>query len=107
MTETISLRAPRDPAQLGIPDALVQDLMLRRALFEGKTSTVKLSEKLALGASITNKVVEELRELRYFEVLGLEGHDYTLTLTDQGREAANERMRLCRYAGAAPRQFGP
>ncbi len=102
MAETIDLRAPRDPSQLGIPGSLVQDLTLRRTLYEGKTSTVKLSESLALSVSVTNKFVEELRDLRYLEVLGLEGHDYILTLTEHGREAANERMRLCRYAGATP-----
>lgn len=102
MADAINVRAPREVSQLGVPRALIQDLMLRRTLFEGKTSTVKLSESLALSIAITNKIVEELRDLRYFEVLGLEGHDYLLTLTEQGREVANERMRLCRYAGATP-----
>src|SRR5262249_30941025 len=45
---------------------------------------------------------EELRDLRYVEILGLEGRDYQLTLTDLGRDNANERMSLCRYAGSFP-----
>lgn len=102
MSDVIDIRAPRKVEDLGIPPALIQDLMLRRALFEGRTSTVRLSEKLSLSLAVTNKFIEELRELRYFEVLGLDGHDYQLSLTEQGREQANERMRLCRYAGAAP-----
>jgi DNA polymerase III delta prime subunit len=47
-------------------------------------------------------VVEELRDLRLFEVQGLEGRDYLLALTDEGRKQASERMQLCRYLGAAP-----
>ncbi|MEJ5255904.1 MAG: hypothetical protein WHS89_11180 [Acidimicrobiales bacterium] len=41
-------------------------------------------------------MVEELRELRHLEVLGLHGFDYQLELTQQGREAALERTQLCR-----------
>lgn len=96
------LKAPRTTDELGIPVAMVQDITLRRALFEGRTSTMALSRALGLYPLVINEVVEELRELRYLEVHGLEGRDYQLGLTEFGREAANERMRLCRYAGAVP-----
>jgi hypothetical protein len=98
----IDLRAPRSLEELGIPTALVQDLVLRRALFEGRTSTLRLANALSLSTSVMAKVVEELRELRHLEVLGLDGYDYILELTMQGRDTANERMQLCRYAGSAP-----
>ncbi|MEZ5144508.1 MAG: hypothetical protein R2726_18650 [Acidimicrobiales bacterium] len=95
-------RAPRALDELGIPDALVQDLTLRRALFEGRTSTFKLAENLCLSPQLMNKVVEELRDLRYLEVIGLDGMNYILELSETGRGTALERMNLCRYAGAAP-----
>lgn len=95
-------RAPRTIEELGIPDALIQDIVLRRALFEGRTSTLQLATATCLSVAVMAKVVEELRDLRYLEVLGLEGYDYQLELTGQGREQANERMSVCRYAGAAP-----
>jgi hypothetical protein len=98
----IDLRAPRSADELGIPIALVQDLVLRRALFEGRTSTLRLANALGLSTSVMSKVVEDLRELRHLEVLGLDGYDYILELTMQGRDTANERMQLCRYAGSAP-----
>jgi hypothetical protein len=98
----IDLRAPRTIEELGIPDALMQDLVLRRALFEGRTSTLRLANALSVSTSVMSKIVDELRELRHLEVLGLDGYDYTLELTQQGRDAANERMQLCRYAGSAP-----
>jgi hypothetical protein len=101
-TRRIDLRAPRSIEELGIPMALVQDLVLRRALFEGRTSTLQLANALSLSLAIMTKVIEDLRDLRMLEVLGLDGYDYQLELTNLGHEAASERMGLCRYAGAAP-----
>jgi predicted ATPase with chaperone activity len=96
------MRPPKKLEDLTIPHGLVQDLTLRRALFEGRTSTLRLSDGLALSPTLMTQVIDELRELRLMEVLGLEGHNYIVSLTEQGREQANERMRQCRYAGAAP-----
>ena len=102
MQTVLDLRAPRSVEELGIPDALLQDLVLRRALFEGRTSTLRLANALSVSIAAMSKVVEELRELRHLEVLGIDQYDYQLELTIQGRDVANERMQLCRYAGAAP-----
>ena len=95
-------RSPRSIEELGIPGSLVQDLALRRALYEGRTSTLKLSHGLGLSVAIITNVVEELRDLRHIDLLGLEGRDYVFELTEQGRDTARERMELCRYAGIAP-----
>ncbi|MEZ5144638.1 MAG: hypothetical protein R2726_19305 [Acidimicrobiales bacterium] len=98
----IDITPPRRVEDLGIPAALVHDLVLRQALVEGRTSTVRLSEKLAMSPVLMNTVVEELRELRYLEVQGLEGRDYLLTTTQAGKEQATDRMKLSRYTGPAP-----
>lgn len=102
MDELSYPQAPHTIEGMDIPAALVQDLALRRALYEGHTSTTALSEGLALSMAVATSVVNDLRELRYVDVLGLDGRDYVLELTDQGREQARERMSLCRYAGPAP-----
>jgi hypothetical protein len=102
MAEHLEMRAPRQVDDLGIPSSLLQDLILRRALFEGRTSSLRLASTLGVTPQLMISMVEELRELRHLEVLGLDGRDYQLTLTDAGKEQANDRMRLCRYAGAAP-----
>ena len=47
-------RAPRSVDDLGVPDALIQDLALRRALFEGRTSTYQLAENLCLSPQLMN-----------------------------------------------------
>ena len=102
MDELAMPRAARTIEQLGIPAALVQDLALRRALYEGRSSTLRLSSGLGLSLAIITTVVEELRDLRHIDLLGLEGRDYIFELTEQGRDTARERMELCRYAGIAP-----
>ena len=60
-----------------------------------------------LGLSPTTEIVEELRDLRYLEMLGLEGRDYQLDADRLGGSSANERMQLCRYAGSCPGEPRP
>lgn len=97
---------PRTPQALGVPLSLLHDLVLRQALFDGKTSTLELSDKMGIATSIATTIVEELRELRYLEVQGLEGRNYTLALTEAGRQQATDRVRLCRYTGRVPVSLG-
>ena len=99
-------RTPRSIEELGIPVGVVHDLAMRRALYEGRTSTLRLSEGLGISMAIMSKVVEELRDLRLIDLLGMEGRDYIFDLTEQGREHARERASLCRYAGHAPVSIG-
>jgi hypothetical protein len=95
-------RTPRTLDEMGIPIGLIQDLALRRALYEGRTSTVRLSEGLGISLTIMAKVIEDLRDLRHLDLLGMDGRDYIFELTEQGREHARERAALCQYAGYAP-----
>jgi hypothetical protein len=95
-------RAPRDLAHLGIPESLVQDIILRRTLFEGRTSTLRLSTATGLSLVVMSKMVEELRDQRLVEIMGLDGYDHIFELSQAGRDAATERLGLCRYAGYAP-----
>jgi DNA-binding MarR family transcriptional regulator len=101
-SNAVNLAIPRRPEDLGVPVSLVHDLVLRQTLYDGRSSTVRLAEKLRLSPMLLTGVVEELRELRLIEIQGLDGRDYRLALTEAGRQQANDRMQLCRYAGAAP-----
>ncbi|MEO0494008.1 MAG: AAA family ATPase [Actinomycetota bacterium] len=96
------ITAPKSPEDLGIPYALVTDLVLRRCLLEGKTNVNGLSNALALRASLVDKIIQELREKKEIEVLGMEGRDFTVALTNLGQAHANDRLAQSRYAGAAP-----
>jgi len=99
---TVEVRPPKKIDELDIPYSMVQDLCLRRALFEGRTSTLRMSAGLGLHPQLLTQVIDDLRDLRLMEILGLEGHNYIVALTEFGREQAGDRMRQCRYAGSAP-----
>ena len=102
MTALDMTALPTTAAGLGIPPGMLQDLVLRRALLDGHTSTLRLSEALAVSPQVMDQVVDELRDLRLLEVEGLERRSYALHLTEAGTERAVERTALCHYAGAAP-----
>ena len=93
---------PRTAEDLGIPVSMLMDLIVREAVVSGRTSTLLLAKRLAVSPGIINPLVEELRELRYLEVRGMEGRDYQLAPTEAGRTEAMDRMQHCRYLGPAP-----
>ncbi|MCD9624533.1 hypothetical protein [Rhabdothermincola salaria] len=98
----IDVGHPRTLEDLGVPEALVHDIVLRQAVAMGRTSTTRLSAKLRIGPWLMTKVVEELRDLQFVEVQGIDGRDYLLAPTIAGRQQANDRMQLSRYVGPVP-----
>ena len=100
--QDFDMKAPKSPEQLGIPSALVTDLVLRRILLDGKASVASLSRSLALHPGPVDNMVQELRDKKEIEVLGVEGRNYTIALTQFGQNHATDRMSQTRYAGAAP-----
>ncbi len=93
---------PYNIEDLRIPPVVVEDLVLRRTLLDGRTSILRLSEALALTVSLMERVVEDMRGRQLLEVQGSEGRNLVLTLSDLGKAQANERMLLCRYVGPTP-----
>ena len=81
-TGQLDFTAPRKAEDLGIPIAMVHDIVLRQTLADGRTSTLQLSAKLRLSPILMTTVVEELRDLRYLEVQGVDGRDYLLAPTE-------------------------
>ncbi len=98
----IDVASPRAIDDLGVPEALVHDIVLRQAVAMGRTSTLQLSGRLALSPGLMTKVVEDLRDLGFLEIQGMEGRDYRLAPTQAGRQQANDRMQLSRYVGPVP-----
>lgn len=98
----IDVSTPRGVGDLGIPEALVHDIVLRQSVAMGRTSTTQLSAKLALSPGLMTKVVEDLRDLQFIEMQGMDGRDYRLAPTQAGRQQANDRMQLSRYVGPVP-----
>jgi len=103
MTVTvIDFQAPKHVAALGVPESMTLDIVLRRALLDGHTSTMQLATGLAVTPFLMESAVEYLRRESLLEVSGLEGRNLKLAVTDLGRAQAIDRMKLCRYAGAVP-----
>ena len=92
----------RSVEELGVPEALVHDIVLRQAVTMGRTSTTQLASRLCLSPALMTKIVEDLRDLQFLEVQGIDGRDYRLAPTVGGRQQANDRMQLSRYVGPVP-----
>jgi hypothetical protein len=93
---------PQNFEELGISQALVLDLVLRRLLLEGFSNLQSLSNTLKLSVPILNIVFAHMRQQQLVEVKGMLGNDYSFTLSQAGKMLASERFQISQYAGAAP-----
>lgn len=93
---------PNSFADLGIPESLVLDLVLRRMLLEGYSNLQTLAAKLRLSMPIVDQTFRQMRQQQLVEVKGMVGNDYTFVLSQAGRNLASERFQITQYAGAAP-----
>jgi hypothetical protein len=87
---------------LGVSEALVLDLMLRRLLLEGYSSLTTLSEKLRLSIPLVDLVFRHMRQQQLVEIKGMIGNDYSFSLSAAGKQLASERFQITQYAGACP-----
>jgi hypothetical protein len=94
--------APQTYEDLGIPESLVLDLVLRRLLLEGFSSLQSLSKALKLSLPIVDHAFRHLRGQQLIEVKGMIGNDYTFVLSQAGKNLASDRFQISQYAGAAP-----
>lgn len=99
---TFAPKVPQTFEELGIPQSLVLDLMLRRLLLEGFCNLQSLGQKLRLSFPILNTVFQQMRQQQLIEVKGMMGNDYNFTLSAAGKNLAAERFQITQYAGAAP-----
>ena len=93
---------PQTFEELGIPQPLVLDLVLRRMLLEGYSNLQSLSATLRLSLSILSIVFKHMRQQQLIDVKGMLGNDYHFTLSQAGKLLASERFQISQYAGAAP-----
>ena len=95
-------KPPQNIEDLGIPQALVLDLMLRRLLLEGYCTLQSLTQKLKLSIEVIDGVFRHMRQQQLVEVKGMIGNDYQFVLSAAGRSLAGERFQISQYAGACP-----
>ncbi|MEZ5402212.1 MAG: AAA family ATPase [Bryobacteraceae bacterium] len=94
--------SPQSIEELGIPESLVLDLVLRRLLIEGFSTLTSLGRALRLSIPIVQKAFTQLRSQQLVEVKGMVGNDYSFVLSQSGKNLASDRFQISQYAGAAP-----
>src|SRR5207302_4202487 len=87
---------------LAIPKSMVSDLMVRYLWLHGAGSLNSLHETLKLSFPVLETMFHQFRQQHLVEVKGMQGNDYTFTLTAAGRELAVARNAVCQYVGPAP-----
>ena len=87
---------------LGIPRALVNDLVLRYLWLHGSATLAKLHDTLKLSFPILETLFHQFRQQQLLEVKGMQGNDYSFSLTSSGRTLATARNEVCQYVGPAP-----
>lgn len=87
---------------LGIGRNTLVNLMLKMVMLEGETTLTRLSQRLKLHPAVCTQLFEHLRKEQYVEVKGMLGNDYRLSLSEAGRNIAQDRYRINQYVGPAP-----
>jgi hypothetical protein len=93
---------PQNFADLGVPESLVLDLMLRRMVIEGFCSMNGLSRSIRVSLPIVDMVFKHMRQQQLVEIKGMNGNDYQFVLSGAGKQLASERFQVSQYAGACP-----
>ncbi len=93
---------PQTFEDLGLSQALVTDLILRRLMLEGYSNMATLSQRLRLSIPIIDIIFRQLRQQQLVEVRGMIGNDYNFQLSQAGKQLASDRFQVSQYAGAAP-----
>jgi len=93
---------PQNLKDLGIPESLILDLVVRRMMIEGNCSLASLSRSLRVSVPVVDAVFKHLRSQQLVEVKGMSGNDYNFTLSAAGKQLAGERFQVSQYAGACP-----
>ena len=87
---------------LGIPRALVSDLILRYLWLHGTATLNALHRTLKLSFPVLENLFHQFRQQQLLEVKGMVGNDYSFSLSAGGRAMAELRSQVCLYVGPAP-----
>ncbi len=97
---------PNEPLSLGdcgIPQSLVEGLVLKRLLIIGQSSGRQLANDTCFNFNVLEDILQNLRSRQMIVHRGSAPlNDYYYVLSDSGRDRAQEAMRQCAYVGPAP-----
>ncbi len=101
--ETLAkLSPPTEVSQLGVPEALAEELYARRVLTDRSSTIAAVARDLCISPNVSQQIATSLREKALLEFQGMDGRDYKITLTEQGRAATNDLMKAGRHVAAMP-----
>ncbi|MFW2382307.1 MAG: AAA family ATPase [Acidimicrobiales bacterium] len=95
-------RMPTRVEDLGIPPSMIEDLFCRRVLNARRTTIRAAAAEIGLSLNVATGVAEDLRGRNVLEFHGLDGRDYMIGLTDQGRQTTVDSMRESSYSDTLP-----
>jgi hypothetical protein len=94
---------PRNIEEAGLTESLVDSLICKHLAVTGNESGRSIAESVCLSFGVLE---ERFQKLRTRQLIAHKGaaplNDYVYTLTDQGREYAQQQFELCAYRGPAP-----
>lgn len=96
---------PESAEDTGLGRAFLLDFVLKAVYMTGCETIHTLGDFMKIPASVVAEVLQEAKDKRLVEVLGLAdgpGSVYRYALTDEGRKWALEALAYCQYAGPAP-----
>ncbi|MFZ4517146.1 MAG: AAA family ATPase [Microthrixaceae bacterium] len=100
--EPPDLRIPTSPEALGVSPALLEDILLRRAVLEGRTPMTTLADRLHVSINVVDTVLQGMRDRKLIEYDGMDGRAYLVAVTEAGQAFISRRSTECRYAGPIP-----
>jgi hypothetical protein len=81
---------------------MVEDLFCRRVLGARRTTIRAAAAEIGLNLNVATGVAEDLRGRNSLEFHGLDGRDYMIGLTEEGRQSTVDRMRESTYSDTLP-----
>ncbi|HXF50938.1 MAG TPA: hypothetical protein VNM43_04580 [Dehalococcoidia bacterium] len=97
--------APRSVAETGLPLALLEELALKLLRTMDRPRLLDLADAMCLLPSVTQEIVESLSRRKLTEVDSADSPlklHYRYSLTEAGKDMADEALRRCHYMGPAP-----
>jgi predicted ATPase with chaperone activity len=91
-----------DWEDLGLKQALLEELALKTLFLENELSSRELAQRMKLSLSVGEQIIQWLRKDQLCEVKGLAGGIYRIAITGHGRDRAIDAMERNGYVGPAP-----
>src|SRR5215472_5271581 len=89
-------------AELGIRQAVLEDLALKHLYLSGPFSVLEMAKMMRISFEVASELLKRLRTEQLCQVTGLSGQIPNLAITSQGRTRAQELLSQSQYTGPAP-----